>query len=881
MRNTCLVLALLASIACSGRVHARDFVWLEAESAKHQSFSGCEDHPDLDRSLLSGGDWLCNGEASPRQLAVFEFYAREDGEYTFWLRCDPESRRLGYIMESVQIHHVETAGEVRGRTKVAGGPGSGHLGWVNAGTLNLSSARHTLVLAAVSYAAVDCLCLVNFDWVPTGVDPPAPDLTRYRSPDEWFPVSMRDGPFPENSIIDMRRLIPRPAGQYGFLGVRGQGLAFDAAPSRAVKLWGTTAVPTEGERQQRQQADLYARHGINAVRRNTVQDEVGPLLWAPDAADRTFEPEALDRFDQWFAILREHGIYMVWSCFDPYVVAPADGYPDELYEELPNLRGGKSTGGFVDFEPQLQEAEWAWLRGLLLHRNPHTGLRYVDDPALAAIEPCSAVPLMSHPLLNSLAHPGQMPQHSARLSRAWAEWLRGRYADDHELTQAWGDGARPDDSLSNPAMAMYGLWQLTSDGPDYGSPRGVVVEEKQRMADFLYFLADTQRTYYGNRARQLRELGFRGLIMHTNRRVVGCTAGGQLWSDSVGDAVSRLSFSGGMRGTPKLQAGPIHNRSHMTQPGAMLLSVAAEHLADKPFLLSEWTAKPPNQWKAEAAPLVALYGLGLQGWDGAFHATGRMAKIGDMWTKGPGGITETPHYLGQFPALAFAIYNGHLQEAPVVLTNNLTPDEVSDEPSLMDPARRSRRVPTQAAAVGGLRTRFGEQPAHVVKEPLVPYWDKERKSVRSLTGELEWDYGRGVVEIRSDKTQGIVGFAGGATYDLPGVRLDVETPFVSILFTPLDDRPLVESEQILITAMARDKQDRAEYGPEGDRLTAAGRPPIMMEPVQASIRFGGLPVSSVRALDLYGVPTRTEIAQEDGTYRIDGRYATYYYEARR
>jgi len=43
-------------------------------------------------------------------------------------------------------------------------------------------------------------------------------------------------------------------------------------------------------------------------------------------------------------------------------------------------------------------------------------------------------------------------------------------------------------------------------------------------------------------------------------------------------------------------------------------------------------------------------------------------------------------------------------------------------------------------------------------------------------------------------------------YHLPAVTVDrIETPFISLLFTPLDDKPLIESEHILITALAQDK----------------------------------------------------------------------------
>jgi hypothetical protein len=61
-----------------------------------------------------------------------------------------------------------------------------------------------------------------------------------------------------------------------------------------------------------------------------------------------------------------------------------------------------------------------------------------------------------------------------------------------------------------------------------------------------------------------------------------------------------------------------------------------------------------------------------------------------------------------------------------------------------------------------------------------------------------------------------------------------------------------------------------------------GGPPLLMEPVQAAIRFGGAKPREVWALDLYGVPKGDPLeAAADGGVRIDGRWGTYYYEVRR
>ena len=83
---------------------------------------------------------------------------------------------------------------------------------------------------------------------------------------------------------------------------------------------------------------------------------------------------------------------------------------------------------------------------------------------------------------------------------------------------------------------------------------------------------------------------------------------------------------------------------------------------------------------------------------------------------------------------------------------------------------------------------------------------------------------------------------------------------------------------LLITALARDKQYGTVYNEDGTQLLDMGGPPLLLEPVQATISLKGQPVSSVKAVDVYGVPTDRELDRTGNTFRIDGRYATYYYE---
>ena len=158
-------------------------------------------------------------------------------------------------------------------------------------------------------------------------------------------------------------------------------------------------------------------------------------------------------------------------------------------------------------------------------------------------------------------------------------------------------------------------------------------------------------------------------------------------------------------------------------------------------------------------------------------------------------------------------------------------------------------------------------------------WDQENQVVTANTGELSWNYGDRHISVSATKTQGVVGFAGGHAFDLPDVDIEVTTPFVSLLVTALDNRSISESGKVLVTAVARERWTGSEIEGVGDdaNLNALGGPPLMMEPVQASLTFGAA-FDSAEALDVHGRRTERALTpNDDGAYVIDGRYATMYY----
>ena len=896
--------------------------WLEGEDATRHEFNGhnwyCCDGVRAD--LLSpgepevrDGEWLAHYANDGRGVtAEWNFTLDQHAPYTVWVRASSWNTRLWWDVNGTDRIEHDMSADPReylnllepGRIDIR------FLAWQKVGGTALGG-RNTLRIGIEGHPSrnngqevhggIDAIVLVEqgAPWAPSGMLRPPSGAEPAPGADDWFPLIPSDDPFSSESVTDASRLLHTPAGRHGPLRRDGRALHFaDGTPA---VFWGVNAHPPATEALAERQARWLAKQGVNLVRLHPVQSVVGLLERDPRTGERRLNPQHLDELDRWFAVLKRHGIYMAWSPVYPHIITPDDGYSAGLFNELqdantwnmPPGTTGKSSSGVVNFMRPLQDAEWAWLRPLLEHVNPYTELRYVDDPALAFLETHNEDSIFWHWPLNSLQG-GELPGHLAELQSMWATWLRGRYANDAALRAAWGpvgSGSRAGDSLRNEAMPIYGAWEFAADGPPQHP------QEQARLGDWVRFLAETQRDYFARRETEVRDTGYRGVTITTAWMSGGPGAHlANLWTDDAAEAIDRHSYFGGGEGGHNVRPGTVNNGTHLARPGSGILMRGLEQLEDKPFVMTEWTQSPPNQWKAEIAPLFAFYGMGLHGWDASMHfSADQDGRMGGGWPNENSYVSETPHYAGQFPALARSIHRGDFQEGPLAAARRLATDDIFRGVDALTRSTPSGGwagqgpggaldTPAEVFAIGRTTIAIGEGLERSERLDWDRYWDADAQAVRSATDELVWDYGQRVVQARSPRSQGLVGWAGapgGRSWTLPAIEVEVETPFVSLLATSLDDRPLTESGHILVTALARDRQTGARYSADGSRLEAMGGPPLLLEPVQATLRFEGPAIRSAHRLDIHGVPFGAPIEHTADTITIDGRWASYLFEVRR
>jgi len=501
-RAAAFVTWMIASIP----VVANEAIWIEGEDFTSSTFvetqgAGRWYHSDkISRDLLSpgepgvsDGDWHSHYTSNSHQdsgTAIYTFTITEGGSYSWWIRLNPFRNNGGGADYSYSIDNgpwlpIDLSYVTSRLDLVDPGIDIRFIAWTFGDVFDLVGGSHTLKVRISdrdgtdrdAHGGIDVMALANFPWAPTGVvkpdpNPPAP------GPDDWFMLMAGPDPHSPESIIDMSHLIEKPAGTHGFLKRNGKNFAFE--DGTAVKFWGVDASMSSTVRAQHRQARFYAKHGINMVREHPVQSVLGLLKTTGRA--RRFDPAKLDKWDRWFSILKDNGIYMTWSLFYPHVITEAEGYQADLYSELPSRGAGKSTSGVVTMMRELQDAQWQWEQALLNHVNPYTGLAYKDDPALAIVEVHNEDSIFWHAPLNDLAvyNNGKLDRHAAILGEMWMRWVRQKYGTDGDLAAAWGSGRRTDDTVDNPRMKMYGAWEMEGDGPRLNKNRELLIKDWKR-----------------------------------------------------------------------------------------------------------------------------------------------------------------------------------------------------------------------------------------------------------------------------------------------------------------------------------------------------------------------------------------------------------------
>jgi hypothetical protein len=692
---------------------------------------------------------------------------------------------------------------------------------------------------------------------------------------DWF--AFKPSKDPTEGVIDMGEWLDHPAGKHG--GVRMVKDRFAFEDGTPVKFWGvnlsyTASAPDKETAEYT--AARYAKYGVNAVRMHkfsypTNQSGIGD----PDDSTR-MDAKGLDRLDYFASRLKENGVYFGWSHTYGFRVVPGDRKRLVAYDEIAkNLQG--NTYAFIHFAEDVQDLMIEMVVNLLKHKNPYTGRTYADEPALFFLELQNEDDIFFYTSEKAF---NACPTYKKRFQARFADWLKERYGTQEKLAAAWEGALKPGEALADGSIVpQLNPWFF---GDDHlpGQKGGA----RRRLLDTAAFLHDVQDRFYGRFVKAVRDAGYKGPITGSPWQAPSMLPHYyNLYSDYKAGYIDRHNYFEGQ--------GPAMFASTLTRPGSGYFGSGLQQVIDRPFALSEWIHVYPNVYAAEGPPVVAAYGLGLQGWDASYEFQSQAARrpFGEIAGQFPWGVWEAdvPTSLGQYPALARMVYRGDVKEGDVIAVRRVSPADLAEGKfSFSDKVEQhgdvksfGGSVPPEALAAGRVVVEFADKSA----PPQLPDMSRYRKGsvIRSVTGQLAWDTaGQGFFTVNTPGTKAVVGFAEGKEQKLGDVTIRLDCPFASLFVTALDSgTDLAGGKRALITALARQSNTGFTYFSPDHRVLNNGRAPILLEPVKATVTIAGRTVAAVNVLDHDGRRTGRTLTITDGRFALDGaKDRAIYYE---
>ncbi len=654
-------------------------------------------------------------------------------------------------------------------------------------------------------------------------------------------------PFGQGSLIDLRGMNESVAGQKGFVRLSADGndmLLGDGSPARFWAVGSDLYRKTPEE--MRRHARFLAALGVNMIR---IHADLAPKdAKAPMTA---VDEKELDGIFRMVAEAKKQGIYSTISPFWPHHAIPAswniEGYKD------------RQGWGLYFFNPRLKAAYTSWISALYSRKNPYTGLRLADEPAVAVIQ------LMNEDsLLFWTSQDIQPPQK--------------------ELLQGLFDGWRKKAGRKPGKLLM--VWDLTQ--PQSG-------ERAELAADQTRFFSELQRGFYADAVKVLRGLGCRQLVNAMNWRPADPVLlyDAERWSMGAGEVMAVNRYYTGLHVGAE-NGWRIDKGHHFTDESALRrpeqLPASAKQVEGRPFLVTESSWVHPLGYQAEGPFLVGAYqalsGLDAFYWFSATDATWSLdPRLPWLKVEGEHPVFKwscsTPMLMGQFPAAALALRRGYLRRAaPSVREERRLEDlwrrhvpliseegafDPNRDPGAFAPASAHRQeVDRLAFLTGPVQVAYGGDPSRSRVADLAPLIDRKAGKVRSSTGEIELDYVRGLCKVSAPAFQGFAGFVKdlGGEVALPDLNLRSGNGYLSASFVSMDGLPLASSRRILVQTGSVARLSGWETKPatfkagdsqvRGLEITHIGAPPWRIQDTDLSFTLRNPHLKKALVLDVDG-----------------------------
>ena len=686
-------------------------------------------------------------------------------------------------------------------------------------------------------------------------------------------------PFEGSALLDLRSLNEKESGETGFVKLSKDGNDFARGDGTPIRFW---AVGSDLYRKSPEEMDRHCRFlaklGVNLVRLHATV-----AATKEGSAITDVNEEEIAGIFRFVKAAKANGIYLLIS---PYYGM----HPTPKSWGLDGFEGGDGGAkpwGVIFFNPKMQEGYRAWTKALYTRVNPHTGLAIKDDPTIAILQVHNEDSLLFW-TFQSIPKP-----QLALFAGEFVSWLTRTHGSLEKAVASW-DGARWEgDDLAAGKLALLDSYQLTIDHTG-GMAR--------RVRDQVRFMGEWQRKFYADTGKYLREeLGCKQLLNATNWRTANDAKLKEVerWTyaaleidaenEYYGSDYQHVGEHNGYRIDPDHF---IVNESCLHKP--LELPVNFRQQAGHPFIVTETSWKHPNLYQAEGPFLAAAY-QSLSGLDAVcwFSATDTEWALDPRfpWVEIRGmnplfkWSCSTPMLQGMFPANALLYRRGYLKAGETVVHEERPLDDLWDrKPPAVDDNEiygigkaaseaeltasdvPDGRVSRAAFLVGRVESVIGEKanPKRTNTADLSSNVNSDAKTLRSSTGQLTWDWGRGVCTMNAPQAQGVAGFlkSAGGKFELGDVTIVSENDYATVQVVSMDGAPLATSKSILVQVGTTARLTGWETKPaevefdkqkvKGEQIVNTGTPPWRVADTRVNLTLKNANISKATLLDASG-----------------------------
>ncbi|MCL2664890.1 MAG: hypothetical protein FWE82_04690 [Defluviitaleaceae bacterium] len=688
-------------------------------------------------------------------------------------------------------------------------------------------------------------------------------------------------PCKEGTMLDLRYLNEKTAGETGFVGLSNNKEAFVKGDGSLIRFWAFNSFTYRRSFDElKTHARFLAKIGVNMVR---MHGSANPKK--PDQIITGFDETNREQAWRMVAAMKEQGIY---STISPYW--PHNGHcgniDAEAYWGIQDYKGDMGLWGLLFFNEKMQEGYKAWTSAMYTEKNPYTGVALCEETAIAIIQIQNEDSLLFWTVDHITGAQRKL------LEKKFTEWSAAKYGSFNAAKNQWDGFALEEDDATAGRFGVMRMWNMVNPNEP----------TSQRAADTAEFLTRTMYDFHEMIERHYRSIGCKQLINANNWRPANLPKLNDLerWSNTPNAVIGLNRYFTGLHDGPyngwRIDAGDkIIDQSATKNPRALTVNI--KQVAGCPHIVPESTWVTPLRYQAEGPLLVSAYssltGVNIFYW----FATGDVTYADDHYftkhaSKGEPGFSkwssDIPALQGMFPAAALLFREGYIKQAePVIYEERSLEDmfkmkyPVITEDEGFDPNRdeglRGKEndspygIDALTFLAGPVRVKYGTEISRADVKPLDDYIDKINKTVRSVTEELKIDYGKGIFTMNSPCAKGAAGFLNTVpSIDLKGVRIKCENDYLSVVLVSMDKQPLNVSKKILLQVGTVMMPEGFETVPDVyidketnetvpcERITKTGNLPWVAEDIRVVITIDNKFLERMNLLDENGETRKTE-----------------------